>query len=95
MSDIERETENPLRLQAIARLKKQRDFRTHVLVYLLVNCALVTIWAVTTSGGFFWPMFPIIFWGIGVVMNGWEVYHDDELSEQRIEQEMEHLRQRR
>ena len=94
MSDIERETEDPLRLQAIAVLKKQRDFRSHLLVYLLMNAALVTIWATTTPDSFFWPMFPLVFWGIGVVMNGWDAYHDD-FSEQRIEREMEHLRHTR
>lgn len=95
MSDIEREPENPLRLQAIAALKKRREFRTHLLVYLLVNSALVTIWASTTHDGFFWPIFPIVFWGIGVVMNGWDAYFAEEISEESIEREMEHLQRRR
>jgi uncharacterized membrane protein len=95
MSDIEREPENPLRLQAIATLKKQRDFRTHALVYLLVNCGLITIWATTSRDNFFWPMFPIVFWGIGVVMNGWDAYFAEEITEERIEREMEHLQRRR
>jgi hypothetical protein len=84
----------PLRLQAIAALKRKRDFRGHVLVYLLVNAALVTVWA-ATSAGFFWPIFPIVFWGIGVVMNGWDVYFGQDFSEERIEHEMEHLANRR
>ena len=63
MSDIERETENPLRLQAIAVLKKQRDFRSHLLVYLLMNAAFVTIWATTTPDIFFWPMLPLALLG--------------------------------
>jgi hypothetical protein len=95
MSEIEDETGRSLRLEAIAVLKKRRDFHRHVAVYLLVNAALVTVWAVTNSGGFFWPVFFIVFWGIGVVMNGWEVYSDDALSERRIEREMERLEHRR
>ena len=94
MSDIERESENPLRLQAIAVLRKRRELRSHLLVYLLMNTAFVTIWATTTPHIFFWPMLPILFWGIGLVMNGWDAYHDD-LSEERIEREMEHLRHTR
>ena len=64
-------------------------------VYLLVNTALVTIWAITNAGGFFWPVFPIAFWGIGVVMNAWDAYADDAVSERRIEQEIRRLEHRR
>jgi hypothetical protein len=56
-------TEQRLREQAITRLRKRRDFRIHVRVYVIVNTMLVVIWVVT--GGFFWPIFPILGWGIG------------------------------
>jgi len=59
---------------AVQHLKKRRDFRGHLLVYALVNAFLVAIWAVTGIHGFFWPVFPIAGWGIGVVMNAWDVY---------------------
>ena len=36
-------TDDTLRSQAIAVLKKRRDFRTHLLVYVLVNGAIVAI----------------------------------------------------
>ncbi len=57
---------------AIAQLKKRRDFRGHVLVFVLVNTFLVAIWTVTDGHGFFWPIFPIAGWGIGLVMNAWD-----------------------
>ena len=41
-----------LREQAVKRLKKQADFRTHLLIYFLVNGGLVVIWAVAGSGFF-------------------------------------------
>jgi hypothetical protein len=53
--------ETDLRARAVIRLKKRMEFRTHLFVYIAVNAALVTIW-VLTGGGFFWPMFPIVFW---------------------------------
>jgi hypothetical protein len=87
--DTARDTE--LRDRALKRLKKRRDFRAHVLVYTLVNAFLVVIWAVTTPGGFFWPIFPLVGWGIGVVMNGWDAYFADDFSEEDIEKEIEHL----
>jgi 2TM domain len=80
-----------LRERAIAKLKKRSDFGAHLLVYLLVNAALVGIWAVT-GAGFFWPAFPLLAWGIGVVMNAWDVYLRQPPSEDRIRQEMERIR---
>jgi len=58
---------------ALGRQKKQRDFRGHLIFYLLVNTFLVVIWALT-SHGFFWPAFVLAGWGIGVAMNAWEAY---------------------
>jgi 2TM domain len=80
-----------LREQAINRIKKKRDFATHVVVYVLVNSFLVVIWAVT-SGDFFWPIFPIAGWGIGLAANAWDVYGRRPISEVEIRREMERLR---
>ena len=80
-----------LRERAIVRLKKKRDFRGHVLVYVLVNTFLVVIWWLT-GAHLFWPIFPILGWGIGVVMNAWDVYRSEELGEEQIRREMERLR---
>jgi 2TM domain-containing protein len=88
-------TETVLRQQAIKHLKKRRDFYGHLLVYTLVNSFLVVIWAVTDPHGFFWPIFPIVGWGIGVVMNAWDVYRGDEFPEEQIRREMERLQQQR
>jgi hypothetical protein len=91
MNDIDNTPDAPLRERAIAILKKRRDFRAHLLVYGLVNTGLVAIWAMTTHGSFFWPVFPLVFWGVGVVMNGWDAYFVDDFSEQKIEREMHRL----
>jgi len=77
-----------VRDRAVRRLKKRREFHAHILVYALVNTTLVMVWFLTGEHGFFWPIFPIAFWGIGVVMNGWDVYHGDDFSEEAIQREM-------
>jgi hypothetical protein len=82
-----------LRERAVKQLKKVRDFRTHVVVYVLVNAFLVVIWA-TTSSGFFWPIFPLGGWGIGLAMNAWDVYVSEDFAEDRIQREMQRLRRR-
>jgi hypothetical protein len=83
--------EQALRDKAVRQLKKQRDFRNHLLVYILVNTFLVVIWALTNRHGFFWPVFPIAGWGIFVIMNAWDVYGRQEITEQDIHREMDHL----
>ena len=80
--------EQAARDQAVKRLKKQRDFRGHLLAYLLVNTLLVVIWA-TTSARFFWPAFVIAPWGLGVAMNAWEAYGRPGPSRKAIQREME------
>jgi 2TM domain len=98
MADIEtteRDQAAELRERAIKRLKKRRDFYGHLLVYALVNGFLVAIWAVSDLHGFFWPIFPILGWGVAVVLNAWDAYRTDQFSEEQIQREIEHQQQRR
>lgn len=82
-----------LRDQAVERLKKKRDFKTHILIYVLVNAFLVVIWAVTSDGDtIFWPIFPIVGWGIGLAANAWEVYGRRPITEDEIRREADRLR---
>jgi hypothetical protein len=85
--------EEGLRSQAVERLRKKRDFKAHVLIYLLVNAFLVVIWAVSRDGDeFFWPIFVIVGWGIGVVANAWDVYGRKPITEDEIRRETDRLR---
>jgi hypothetical protein len=81
--------EQTARDRAITQLKKRRDFRGHLLIYVLVNTFIVVIWAVTGATGFFWPVFPIVGWGIGVVMNAWDVYWRPQITEDDVQREIE------
>jgi hypothetical protein len=90
--EVSADTEQEIRDQAIERLKKRRDFKTHVLMYVTVNAFLVVIWAISDSG-FFWPIFPILGWGIGVIANAWDVYGRKPISEEEIRREVDRLRQ--
>jgi hypothetical protein len=82
-------SEDELRRRALERLKAKREFSAHLLAYVLVNAFLVVIWAVTDSG-FFWPVFPILGWGIGLAFHAWDVY-GSEPSEEKIRREMDKL----
>jgi class 3 adenylate cyclase len=45
------------------------SFRHHFWVYALVNLMLIGIWA-ASGGGYFWPIWPMLGWGIGVACHG-------------------------
>lgn len=75
---------------AIKQIKAKNDFIVHLLIYLAINGMLVFTWAFT-GAGFFWPIFPIVGWGIGVVAHGYQVYWGNSYSEERIRREMETL----
>ena len=81
-----------LRRRAMEQLRKRHDFYGHLLVYVLVNAALVAIWAIAGGGFLFWPIFVILFWGIGLVMHAWDVFHPFDADETNIRQEMDRLR---
>jgi hypothetical protein len=83
------ETES-LRERAVKRLKKKSDFRVHLMIYLTVNTFLVMVWAVT-GADFFWPVFPIAGWGIGVIANAWDAFARDVPTESQIRREMDKL----
>jgi hypothetical protein len=72
---------------AIKRLKAKRDFKMHLGAYLIVNAMLVAIWAMSHEGGF-WPIWLIVFWGVGVAFHGWSAYFGQPFSEREIRREI-------
>lgn len=84
------EPENVLRAEALRRLKKKRDFRGHLLAYVLVNALLWTIWGVAFVAAdvwFPWPLFAMFGWGIGLVFHAWDAYGRTTFSEEDIRRE--------
>jgi uncharacterized membrane protein len=84
-------TDEDLRQRAVKRLRQQHDFRVHLAIYLAVNLFLVAIWWFT-GVGFFWPVFPIFAWGIGVVANALEVYGRESPTEEQIQRQIDRMR---
>jgi 2TM domain-containing protein len=86
--------EDELRQLAITQLRKKRGLQAHALAYLMVNLFLNAVWLLTTPGGFYWPIFPLVGWGIGLAFNVWDVYSPDRPTEERIAREMRRLAER-
>jgi hypothetical protein len=80
--------EQAARERAVQQLKKRRDFRGHLLIYLLVNAFFTVIWILTGAHGFFWPIFLMGAWGIGLVVNAWDVYWRRDIIEGDIQREI-------
>ena len=80
-----------LRDQAVSQLKKKRDFKAHVVVFVAVNTLLVGIWAATGTDNFFWPLFPLLGWGVGLAANAWDAYGQKPIREDEIQREMDRL----
>ena len=89
--DAPRET---LRQAAIVQLRKKRGFQAHLLAFVMVNLFFNAIWLLTDPGGFYWPLFPLFGWGIGLAFNAWDVYSSPMPTEDRIAREMQRLDRR-
>jgi hypothetical protein len=88
-------TGSDLRQLAIGRLRRKREFIQHLVVYVVVNLVLSLIWLLTTPGGFYWPMFLLFAWGIGIVFHALDVFSSAfssaPPSEEKIEREIARL----
>ena len=84
--------EKELRERALKHLKDKRDLKAHLLAYVTVNLMLVAIWW-SAGGGFFWPLFPILGWGIGIAFHIWDVV-SPEPGPREVEAEMQRMRAR-
>ncbi|MWV59988.1 2TM domain-containing protein [Rathayibacter sp. VKM Ac-2754] len=55
------------RAQAVKDLKHRRDFAGSVGGWLSVSAITTAVWFATGADGYFWPIWPMIGFGIGVV----------------------------
>jgi len=53
------------RRRAAARAAERRELTGHVRTFVLVNLLLIAVWA-ATGADYFWPIWPLLGWGIGV-----------------------------
>ena len=85
-----------LRRLAIRRADMKLAFRSHLTVYGIVNGGLVAIYLMTSFGSYFWPIWPMIGWGIGLGSHAVSVYMNGEnIRDRLIEEELEKLRKTR
>jgi Domain of unknown function (DUF1707)/2TM domain len=47
-----------------------KSFLAHAITYGLVMALLVAIWFLTDPGGYFWPIWPMLGWGVALAAHG-------------------------
>ena len=85
-------SEDELREEAVASIKRKRGFKQTLLAYVIVNVGLVIVWA-ATGAGYFWPGWVIGGWGIGLAFQAYDAYgRRRTIGEDEIASEMQRLR---
>jgi len=77
------------RKAAIERLNNKRGFWRNLVAYVVVNGFLIGVWAIT-GAGYFWPVWVLAGWGIGLVLHAWNAFFVRPITEEDIEREMRH-----
>jgi len=77
--------------QARARLVRKRKFRGDLVAYIVINVALVGIWALS-GFGYFWPGWVLAGWGVFLVLEAWDVFYRHDVTEEDIQREMRSIR---
>ena len=77
--------------RARARLVRKRKFRADVVAYVVINAFIVGIWAIGDYTNF-WPGWVLAVWGVLLVLDWWNVYFRDDVTEADIQREMHRTR---
>ncbi|MCW3108505.1 MAG: hypothetical protein JWQ09_3011 [Segetibacter sp.] len=60
--------------------KRRAAFKISSFTYVTVNCMLIAIWYFTSGpGSYFWPIWSMLGWGIGVATQYFHAYHGSDL----------------
>lgn len=87
--------ESELRRIAERRVDMKLGFRRHLFAYVIVNAGLVAI-NLITSPGYYWFVWPMLGWGIGLAAHASTVYMSGEGDRDRLVQaELDKLRRER
>lgn len=80
--------ENRAYQEAAKAVKEKRDFFQHLVIYIVV-CGFLSIMSLLVWRGFFWPVFVIFGWGIGVASHAVSTFLGKEWERRKIEEYLE------
>ena len=71
--------------------RKRAGFKRSLLTYIIINIFLIGVWFLSSGpDSYFWPVWPILGWGIGVAFQYANAYHGNKIF--TTEQEYEKLK---
>jgi len=59
------------------QIKAKAKFRTHLIIYLVVIC-LLTIVNLIVTPGYFWAKWPMMGWGVAIIIHGVSAYYSSD-----------------
>ncbi|GEO10369.1 2TM domain-containing protein [Segetibacter aerophilus] len=60
--------------------RRRAAFKIGIFSYATVNCMLIAIWYFSSGpGSYFWPIWPLLGWGIGIATQYFHAYHGTSL----------------
>jgi hypothetical protein len=82
--------------RAAERVDEKLKFYRGLLSYIIVNAFLLAINYIYTPS-FWWVMFPMFFWGIGIIVNFFKIFVFDDICteeyrQRKIAEEMEKMK---
>lgn len=81
-----------LRTVARRRLEARAGSWRFLVLWGVLTVLFLGIWAVTSPGGYFWPVWPILGVGIGVAFSFFESYGAGRITEDRVDAELARMR---
>ncbi len=74
-------------VQAALQLQRWRDFGSQVFAFVIGNIVFVVIWA-TQGRGFFWPMYPLLVWGLGLSFQHFSVVIRGQITDEDVRRKL-------
>ena len=74
------------------RVKRRRKFYSHLITWVVMSVFFILLNLVTSD--YFWAIFPILGWGIGVAFHGIQIF-TNEWEDSEIDREYERLKKRK
>lgn len=59
--------------EQISNSQQRKGFQSHLFIFIAINAFLVIL-NLLVSPGYFWAIYPILGWGLGLLLHGIKVY---------------------
>ncbi|MBD2137000.1 2TM domain-containing protein [Anabaena sp. FACHB-1237] len=66
-------TQVSVKQETMSKREKRQEFQSHLTAFLIINGFLISL-NLFTSPGYFWAIFPLLGWGVGLLFHGINTY---------------------